>query len=788
MFILTKIIQISDCMHAYACLIHRFISGEYRQNETSAPEAQFICQRGFPRDKRESRVVSVRQKLLSSTDPTCPVPTAILRKIPRNINFSGTRGSERSSRNVLKATTANYAAVMRMIKDNLLKWTCERHATDCPLDRHLLRDKALELVDEHGLTDFKCSEQWLTSFLKKFSVLLNPEESIAPIFNNYRHWIDMMRSIITQYKHEDLFHMDELTMYTDVSPTGISVSTTRQEPDTSLNKMTVLLCCNASGTEKLPLLICGSYLAEIMDKDHVYSHSKDASINDDLFREWLTQLNYRMTSYDRRILLLVHRNRIDALRNLELSHVRHVFFPEDFSPMKRDVSHFIKMAYRSKYVHEEIAGAIRLEELSEIFRRRYVEGIRERRRRWNVENAVRSLVAAWWEVPRELIIASFQQTGFRRDDCFLKIRHDTWKNLETGVSLGKFVTFDDHLSADTSHKERASIGKRPSYNFRIRKVVRFSDQLNFTIYSKGRSPIVDPAQANGNLRKIYVEKDVNWRGKNPLKRSHDEARLDEDLYEEAKPSDEATSARPPKVINIQTFKSIARGSKSGDECSTTQASVNVSRTDAGYDRERDKTIDNEESCKNSRVLSNEPSIGFPEVVGNAYDGDITSQQVFDNTSAVNSDTEETTNARVISRATPKDEIESADLDGNVGCFPRKWLKRRLTEKSGNNSNNDEPKQKRSRTDSIKRCEMAFVCGPSDLARTVTTVFADALSDNSVPRLRRSCETERSIFTIRSPGGIRDKFNSSLQERRWILGESKIDEGLCALSYRIVYTH
>lgn len=41
---------------------------------------------------------------------------------------------------------------MRVIKDDLLKWTCERHAIGCPLDRHLLRDKALEIAREHGLT------------------------------------------------------------------------------------------------------------------------------------------------------------------------------------------------------------------------------------------------------------------------------------------------------------------------------------------------------------------------------------------------------------------------------------------------------------------------------------------------------------------------------------------------------------------------------------------------------------------------------------------------------------
>lgn len=198
------------------------------------------------------------------------------------------------------------------------------------------------------------------SFLKRYGFSLNLKESSGPIFKDYRLWIDMMQSTITQYQHEDLFHVDELTMYSDISPTRISVSPTQQhtKSNTRLKKTTVLLCCNASGTEKLPLLICGSYLAIIMGKDHMYSHSEDASINDCLFREWLTRLNNRMSSNGRRILLLVHRNRIGSFRNLELCNIRHVFFPDNFPPLlrplKRDVFHFVKMAYRRKYVHEKV--------------------------------------------------------------------------------------------------------------------------------------------------------------------------------------------------------------------------------------------------------------------------------------------------------------------------------------------------------------------------------------------------------------------------------------------------
>lgn len=171
----------------------------------------------------------------------------------------------------------------------------------------------------------------------------------------------MMRPIITQYKHKNLFHLDELTMYSDISPTKISCAIERDKSDI-LRKATVLMCCNASGTEKLPLLICGSYPAAITDEDHVYSHSEDASINNDLFREWLIRLNDRMSSCGRKILLLLHRNRVNAIRDLELSNVRHVFFPDNFPPLlrplKRDVFHFVKMVYRNEYVYENTCSKL----------------------------------------------------------------------------------------------------------------------------------------------------------------------------------------------------------------------------------------------------------------------------------------------------------------------------------------------------------------------------------------------------------------------------------------------
>nr|XP_012228373.1 PREDICTED: tigger transposable element-derived protein 6-like [Linepithema humile] len=558
-------------------------------------------------------------------------------------------------------------AAMKLIKEDLLRWTCERHATDCPLDRRFLRDKALELASKYGLTGFNCSKMWLTRFLKKHGFSLNLENCSGPIFSNYRLWIDMIRSIITQYKYKNLFHLDELTMYSDISPIRISSAVERDESDI-LRKATVLMCCNASGTEKLPLLICGSYPAAITDEDHVYSHSEDASINDNLFREWLVRLNDRILSSGRKILLLLHRNRVNAIRDLELSNVRHVFFPDDFPPLlrplKRDVFHFVKMVYRNEYV----------------------KGIGECGRQWNVENVVRSLMKAWQKVPRNLIIASFQRTSFRTDDCFLEMHCAAWEDLKTGVSFRKFVTFDDDLSVNALDKQCKSTDKSHGYNLRTREIIRLTDdQFNPAIEQK--NPI------NNHL----------------------------------------------EVIDNQIIRSTIQSSGI-EEIHSTRAIVSDELITSGTNvicDEVEKTTNSKDGSENGQAASSERSIGSPSEVVNTNSSAVTSQQVSNDTSAADLDIKES-DAEVISCATARDETESINLDGNDNRSFQKLLKRKRSHSAGSeetrdNSSDDEPQRKRSKSDFnwTKQYETTFVFGSSDSARAVPAVSVDTPSDNDV---------------------------------------------------------
>ncbi|XP_034945585.1 tigger transposable element-derived protein 4-like [Chelonus insularis] len=336
-----------------------------------------------------------------------------------------------------KRSQANASKAM---KEELLKWICMSHATNSPLNRNSLRTKALELVDFFGLKGFKCSEAWITVFLKRYGFSTNLNDCSGPVFEDYRVWIDLIRPLFMEYNYENQFHVDELMMYTDFLPSvtrkpkdNLKIVNDDHKDQTSfispaMNRVSLLLACNVSGTQKLRPLICGPYNLEER-QDRLYYQTENSKISDELFGSWLLTLNRDMALINRNIVLMMSRKRVNALNNLELTHIMPLFIPNEYpaklKPFRTDVFHYIKMSYRKEYV--ELLCKAPSKALGD------------------PEEIIDTLIESWKEVSRELIVTNFQRTKFREDDSFLNIECESWNNLMTGVPFEKFVTFDDGL-------------------------------------------------------------------------------------------------------------------------------------------------------------------------------------------------------------------------------------------------------------------------------------------------------------------------------------------------------
>lgn len=304
----------------------------------------------------------------------------------------------------------------------------------------------------------------MTVFLKRHGFSPSLTECCGPVFEDYRLWIDLIRPLFMEFSYEDQFHVDELMMYTDFLPAINEKPIDPNKPGSSTDNQpklaqqyppdmprgvtcTLLLASNSSGTEKLRPLICAPYVTFNKRQDCIYHCDENATINDELFGGWLSNLNHEMASVNRRIVVLLSRKRIGALVYTQLTHIMPLFFPNEFPthlrPLRRDVFHYIKMIYRTKYV----------EQLCTVSPKIFSQ----------TDDIIETLIDAWHQVPPELIIASFQRTKFREDDSLLSIECPAWDNLKIGMPFKRFVLFDDDLS------DVPTFGLDPSFVMSINK-------------------------------------------------------------------------------------------------------------------------------------------------------------------------------------------------------------------------------------------------------------------------------------------------------------------------------
>lgn len=180
-------------------------------------------------------------------------------------------------------------------------WFRERRAAGCPLTGTILRAQALRFWEQlDGSTPFTASQGWLHSWKKRYGVRclsicgekLSADKEASEIYKS--KFLEIMN--VEDLTPDQLFNCDE---------TGLNF---RQMPKTTLSsrceeegaagfklqkdRITVMACCNASGTFKLPLVVIGRSakpraIRKVMDKLPVsYENQQKAWMTMALFKKW----------------------------------------------------------------------------------------------------------------------------------------------------------------------------------------------------------------------------------------------------------------------------------------------------------------------------------------------------------------------------------------------------------------------------------------------------------------------------------------------------------------------
>ncbi|XP_003369575.1 tigger transposable element-derived protein 4 [Trichinella spiralis] len=159
-------------------------------------------------------------------------------------------------------TSGNFAE----LEEVLQKWFKQVRTSNVPVDGTVVRSKAAELAHIMGINDFKASNGWINRFRQRHGLVYRSIRGEAAGVNRYTvdTWKDRLQVLLNDYRPDDVFSADEVRLFYRILPDKTLTFKGENCSGDKLSKerLTVLLCCNESGTEMLkPLTFPCTYHA-----------------------------------------------------------------------------------------------------------------------------------------------------------------------------------------------------------------------------------------------------------------------------------------------------------------------------------------------------------------------------------------------------------------------------------------------------------------------------------------------------------------------------------------------
>ncbi|UYV80009.1 TIGD6 [Cordylochernes scorpioides] len=120
-------------------------------------------------------------------------------------------------------------------------------------------------------------------------------------------------------------------------------------------RITVLLCCNSTGTDKRRLLIIGKSAKPRCFRNFsphfycTYTSNRKAWMTSSIFQEWLLQFNKQLVSKGRRILLLLDNATSHCVPNDGLSNINIHFLPPNMTTSLKPLDSGIIKSFKAQY-------------------------------------------------------------------------------------------------------------------------------------------------------------------------------------------------------------------------------------------------------------------------------------------------------------------------------------------------------------------------------------------------------------------------------------------------------
>jgi len=245
-----------------------------------------------------------------------------------------------------------------------------QHQSHVNMTGELILEKAKETMKlVYPLQDSvkQFSQGWLEKFKLRHGIksFRRFGESGSVDTHDMEKKLEVIREKIDQFPLKDVFNMDETGLFYKLQADHSLATKQLEGRKQDKERLTVVICCNADGSEKVPLWIIGKYAkprcfknVNMSGLNCEYRSNKRAWMTSVIFEEYMRWFDNKM--HGRRVLFVVdngpaHPKIIEGLQNVEL-----FFLPPNMTskiqPCDAGIIRAFKMHYRRRFYREILEG------------------------------------------------------------------------------------------------------------------------------------------------------------------------------------------------------------------------------------------------------------------------------------------------------------------------------------------------------------------------------------------------------------------------------------------------
>uniref|UniRef100_A0A182SME1 HTH CENPB-type domain-containing protein n=1 Tax=Anopheles maculatus TaxID=74869 RepID=A0A182SME1_9DIPT len=142
----------------------------------------------------------------------------------------------------------------------LLHWINQRFGAEgAPLEGPPIKAQAKLFSFMLGIDEFSASNGWLDGFKKRHGLTFNRSQHGVTSERHSTDWKDFFTNLLDEYEAKDIYSFAVTGLFYKCLPEQIFKYQAKEcrDGEDEQKRVTVMLCANITGTEKLPILVIG---------------------------------------------------------------------------------------------------------------------------------------------------------------------------------------------------------------------------------------------------------------------------------------------------------------------------------------------------------------------------------------------------------------------------------------------------------------------------------------------------------------------------------------------------